>query len=317
MKPTPTGFILPKAFKKYYKKASETNVYLSTLYVLLDHFLLWVPFTIIYLNREEVSLPIFIVLSGFSMIISSRSLRALECFVHEGSHYNHLRKNKVLNDILTNILSSYIVFSTVETYRESHSKHHKYLGSKLDPDYIRHDLLELYGLNRSNKKKYLIHLITRIHKYVPSWWAAIGTNITIFSIAAFWHIIFLLCSMVLLSPKLGISDIILIWSVSFLAPFIFILPILRFIGESNEHDYLEYGEIIVKTFANTGHVNKMIFHPHNDGYHTLHHVLPSIPFYNLSKAHYELIRVEKNGYEDILRERVNTLSNASIITDGK
>lgn len=54
--------------------------------------------------------------------------------IHEASHYL-LFKNKLINDLFCNIFYGFIIGQNVQSYRNSHLKHHAYLHSKKDPDF--------------------------------------------------------------------------------------------------------------------------------------------------------------------------------------
>ena len=53
--------------------------------------------------------------------------------VHEGAHY-HLAKNRLLNDLLSNMFAGIFVATNTKTYRVIHNKHHQELGTPLDPE---------------------------------------------------------------------------------------------------------------------------------------------------------------------------------------
>jgi len=53
--------------------------------------------------------------------------------VHEGAHF-HLAKNRVLNDLLSNLFAGIFVGTEIKSYRYIHNKHHQELGNSLDPE---------------------------------------------------------------------------------------------------------------------------------------------------------------------------------------
>lgn len=54
-------------------------------------------------------------------------------FFHEGAHYN-LHSSKKINDIISNLLFSFLTLQKVQNYRISHWKHHAHLGSLKDTE---------------------------------------------------------------------------------------------------------------------------------------------------------------------------------------
>ena len=301
MKPTEPGYKIPKTIKNELKDLNKTNGGKFYLYILLDYSMIFVPIWFL-ISIEQLTNLTFWLLYLVCILLSSRSLRGLECIVHDGSHFNWWRRHKLWNDKLTNIFAAYPTFSTVENYRASHLLHHRYLGTELDPDYVRHNELELFKLNRKNKTEFIIHIILRLHIYIPSWWKAIGTN-KVTGIKGFiWNIAIIL---VLSLFTNSITTSLKIWVLGYLIPFIFFLPVLRFIGEAAEHDYEDHTEVATKTFSNIGFFHNLLFHPHNDGYHTIHHLLPSIPHYKLKRLNSKLIEVDNSNYSKILRTRKN------------
>ena len=166
-------------------------------------------------------------------LISIRSMRGLECLVHEASHYNVL-SNKTGNDFMGNFLAAIPVFSTVEHYRNSHSRHHAAFGTDRDPDKPRHHELNLIDLDREHPSKFFSQILKRLPKYVPGWWKAIGTTWNITTISVVWHCAFVVAPV---SMLYDFPTAFQYWVVAFFIPFFMFLPILRMIGEAAEHDY--------------------------------------------------------------------------------
>jgi fatty acid desaturase len=80
-----------------------------------------------------------------------------------------------------------------------------------------------------------------------------------------------------------------------------VLPALRFVAESGEHDYA------TGTTRKTGRFGgapllRWLLHPHGDGHHFLHHVDPSIPHHRLRAVHRWLSRNDA-GYRVAGTER--------------
>jgi fatty acid desaturase len=199
------------------------------------------------------------------------------------------------------------MFSTVQRYRASHQWHHSDLGFDCDPDKVRHEELRLADLNRESFWDFSFGIVSRLLRYIPSWWHAIGTTLFVAGLGIIWHISMIaVISAVFGSLYIGAEY----WLFAFVAPFAFIVPILRFVGEAAKHDYTQHDGIAHETFSNTGVIHKVLIHPHGDGFHTLHHLFPHIPHSKLSEVDKMLREEDAVGWMSHLRERKHVLENA-------
>jgi fatty acid desaturase len=95
-----------------------------------------------------------------------------------------------------------------------------------------------------------------------------------------------------------------------LAGYLLVLPVIRFLGETSEHVYTGAESVFDATVSNLGRMQRLFIHPHNDGYHTVHHLWPGIPHHALRGMH-ELLMVEDwDGYGRRLRHRTRLLEAA-------
>jgi fatty acid desaturase len=207
------------------------------------------------------------------MLCSARGLRGLECLVHDASHYNCFRldaKHRSLSDAIMNQSAAYFVFSTVQTYRISHLRHHRFLGEAEDPDRHRHLDLDFASIRNGPIWSTLIAVIRRGPRYITGWWATIGTDGAIVVRCLIQHAAVIATA----AAFLGASSGLLYWTLAFLIPFLGVLPIFRMIGEAGEHDYDQHP---CETRTNAGCLKRLLIHPHNDGLHELHHMFPNVP----------------------------------------
>lgn len=255
-------------------KLQHPQSHQTVQWLLLDHFLLWLPIIAIF---EALGTVWGFVLYPLIALCSARGLRGLDCLVHDASHYNCFSKRlfeRKYSDLLMNLGAALFVFSTVEGYRKSHLRHHNFLGTDKDPDWIRHTQLNLSAMRRDTWRAFLVDMGLRMFKYVPSWWAAIGTDRYTVAKSLALHS----CVFIIFAVCFGFISASLYWTLGFAFPFLVVLPLLRFIGETEEHDYVDEGSKgLRKTFTNTGFMHRMLIHPHNDGLHTLHHLYPNVP----------------------------------------
>ena len=68
------------------------------------------------------------------LIIGAR-MHALAILMHDAAHYRFL-KNRKWNDALTNFLTMYGLFTSIEQYCISHMAHHRHTNTEHDPDWV-------------------------------------------------------------------------------------------------------------------------------------------------------------------------------------
>jgi len=231
----------------------------------------------------------------------ARSLRGLECLVHEASHYNWIRRSPCWNDRVANILAAMPVFSSVQSFRAGHLVHHRDYATVADPDRDRYRRLRIDDLDRSSAGRYTLGLIKRIVPYAKGFWAT-GTTKTTVAYGVVWHLGYL----VPLGLLVGVGKAAMLWLLYFVAPFILVLTPLRFVAEAAKHCYDHGNNVFETTISNIGPLHRWLFHPVNDGFHTLHHVAPRIPHHRLRVAH-EWLFANDPTYRELQPQRHRVL----------
>lgn len=296
-----TEYTLPSELKDRIYDLRRLSLVYCLFLIALDHILIWLPSALIFFYKPQL-----IYWYPLVWVVSIRSMRGLECLVHEASHYN-VTKNKAINDIIGNVFAAFPVFSNVNNYRISHTRHHSQLGRNGDPDLPRHIDLNLTEIDRARPIQFTIRILACLPSYVPGWWKAIGTTWKIFLVGVLWHTTFVILPATVFG---GLEVALYFWTLTYFVPFFFFLPILRLIGEAAEHDYTEEQCIALTTFSNTGIIHRLVFHPHGDGYHTLHHLFPFIPHYRLHKLDALLASHDRECWQQYLRNRRKVFQNA-------
>jgi len=313
--PLPAGLNLSRDMKKHISR-----------YTRIPHWLMpsWAIFYVLSI-LAAYAIVTFILVSGqhaylftypFIVLIISRQLRALECMVHEGSHYNWNRKNARLNDLLTNILSAFPTINDVRNYRPGHFAHHREFGTEHDTDLNRYIELDMESLARTSWPQLLFDLTKRMPQYINSWFNAIQTDYSTFFFAILWHalVLFAPVSMVFSTHLAAIA-----WLITFLPSYIVVLSFIRFIGEAEEHIYginqeatMKYEDTYEKvqcstvfdsTIENTGLLHKLLIHPFGDSYHVLHHMFPAVPGCRLGRLHRDLLNNAEIDYARRVKNR--------------
>lgn len=109
-----------------------------------------------------------------------------------------------------------------------------------------------------------------------------------------WHFMATGILALAISPMVAVA----ITSVWMLSMFV-ILPVVRSIAEVGEHDYDRGTTEIETTFSNIGFWDHALFHPAGDAWHVLHHLYPTIPWWQQRQAHNFLISRD-NAYRGAL-----------------
>ncbi|WP_114391492.1 fatty acid desaturase family protein [Notoacmeibacter marinus] len=280
------------------KEFSVPDLVITMRTIFLDHVLILVSGLAAY-NLLQYNVLLMLLAWPLLLVLAGRSLRGLECLVHEASHFNFTRKHK-MNDLLANILCAWPVLSEVEKYRTSHLVHHRSFGHEADPDRVRNEALSLEDLDRSSRVWFILGVAKRIVPYVPGWWWAIGMDATTVGKFVAWHaIIFWFPTNLVVGPYRAATLWLLTWGI----PVFFVLPIIRFVAEAAEHDYSETkvtGTVFTRTWSNVGWIHTFVFHPHNDGYHAIHHLYPSVPHHALKRLHEQVVKRDGTFAHDAL-----------------
>lgn len=230
------------------------------------------------LRNLLISVPTYVVCA---VIIASR-FRGLENLVHEASHYN-LFKTRHFNNSLE-VLFATAVFRIVTDYRKKHRVHHKNLGDiTADPDIQRYVRLGLHHLPKNYLWIMFVRPLIGFHtlEYITTdfvdFWCSARSKLTK---CAFWTCALLLTALTDAWVWAG-----LYWGV----PFFLILPLLRWWAEAGEHGGLDLNHEVASSRNNVGFWHRWLLHPHQDGYHAVHHVSPGIPWYRLVQANRKLM----------------------------
>jgi fatty acid desaturase len=221
------------------------------------------------------------------LIIGSRQ-RALATLLHEAAHRT-LAKNKDLNQIVGTFCSGYLILQAMGSYRESHVRfHHGHFGDRnLDPDYKYAIQEGLYDETLSPQKFALRNiafplLLTKVPSYLYSLIEhRLFDQRNRKEIAGMIIYLGILASIFI---NLGWGQyILLFWFVPYLTTF----QIIGWFIEMGEHYPLMNNTVnLYMTRNRHGHwLEKAFTGMHNESYHLIHHLHPTIPFWQMPKAH--------------------------------
>lgn len=211
-------------------------------------------------------------------------LRGFDNLTHEGSHNNIFTSVK-LNQYLQ-CLYAYPVCKTVQDYKPGHWKHHRnYRNNKSDdPDTQQNirwgvEFLPAKITLRQILRFYVIRFFTLYYvrdNFRYNFIAHIQSKNSVAGRLIFWSVII---------SGVAITHTWFLFLLGYLIPYFIWLPFIRFVTESSKHINVDLQDDFANSRNNIGLIHQFILHPHNDGFHQMHHYMASIPFYNLKKAY--------------------------------
>lgn len=258
----------------------------------------------ILFNWGIILLSIFICIQFFNpflyllaiLVIGAR-MHALAILMHDASHYRFL-KNKKWNDIVTNLSTMYLLFSSIENYRKNHLTHHRNLNTEEDPDWFAKLGKKEFQFPQT-KKEFLLTLLSYFSLY-----QGISDAIWIFgringsknntkNKSKFTQELaiklgFYLALVIALTASGIWIPFLIYWVVPYFSTF-FMFQYIRSVAE--HFGELEYDHLLssTRTIVKLNPIEKFFFSPHNVGYHLEHHLYPGVPFYNLPRLHNQLM----------------------------
>ncbi len=239
-------------------------------------------------------------------IIASRQ-HGLFVVLHDQVHYG-ISKNKIFGDLVANLFCGYPLGINTNRYREEHLPHHRYPNSHKDPYW--HSMNTLKGWSQPQTKSGFIIVLLK---------DLFGLNADNAKLIWPWHV---LSNHFSLEKRKGIPPLSLIERVSlyflfsmvacatfyfelyipiilwFCAQF-FVLNVyirLRAMGEHPFYELKDHSKSTQMAFSNTvkpGFFESFFFAPFDSGHHTVHHLYPGLPTYNLKRAHQLLLECKE------------------------
>lgn len=245
-----------------------------------------------------------------SVLLLSAAMAGFAILQHEASHRS-LFATPALNDWVGEYLAALPVLQSMPGYRAYHMTHHRLAGTPEDPDLVmtapypvspaslRRKLLRdvsgltgiksVIGLLAMHAGYWQYELTGQVRRVEP---APVGVRgyVTTFvrshgHLALLWQV-----AIWAVLQALGHGELYLLW----LAALVFVLPVCMRIRQIADHavvadphstDPLQHART---TKANW--LEKLLFAPHNEHYHLEHHLMPTVPCWNLPRLHAELER---------------------------
>ncbi len=102
------GYVPSRELSVFIKQASRPDLRLSLLAIARDHAVILACGLASYLAYQSGGIWLCLLVWPVAMLFAGRTMRGLECLVHEASHYN-LTRNRALNDALADGLCTWPV----------------------------------------------------------------------------------------------------------------------------------------------------------------------------------------------------------------
>jgi len=285
----------------------------KALIELLTHILIiFCAFSLVYFYPSIFTIiPALFILGGQQL--------ALSVLMHDCSHYS-VFSNKKINDFVGNWFGGYPLFNHMPSYRPYHKLHHITAGTTEDPDLtltqgyptskrsmIRKFTRDLLGITGIKSTSALILMTLGFLKYNQSgqairtkkgersvnWMGVIGiivVNIFLFLLLA-----------QLFDPRMY-----LFWLLAHFTTFQFCARVRSIAEHSLVDDTTDPLRNTRTTKANF--IERLLFAPYHVNYHLEHHMLMTVPSYNLPKMHKLLVErgfykkgLLANGYWEIIK----------------
>lgn len=242
-------------------------------------------------NNEIIFLAVLFLIAGLQAHLS--------ILMHEGAHFR-LHKNDQVNDFWGNFFCALPLTTLLKDYRHFHLNHHKHLGdNEKDPERHLYKKLD-HKYQFTSKKEYKFQFLRDI----------LGISI-LRSLMFFNHfsktehekkklralntseMIQITFFLLLIGFSIYLNfwqEIIIYWFL----PLFFIFPIFLLWHGQGEHLKIDTDCYEENTFTHEYPfwVNFFVY-PINSGYHLVHHLFPTVPWYNLKAFHKELLNNEE------------------------
>ncbi len=220
------------------------------------------------------------------LIIGAR-MHALAILMHDATHYRFL-KNRVWNDRLSNYLTMYPIFTSIEKYRPNHLSHHQHLNTDGDPDWVAKLGKRAFTFPKT-RTEFLLTLSSYLVLYqgvMDAFWflKRFGGNSGKSTPEPKWEKLIFYVLMFGAITYFGVwTEYLLYWVVPYFSAF-FMFQYIRSVAE-------HFGELAYENDLNSTRtvkpslLERFFIAPHHVGYHLEHHLYPGVPYYNLPKLH--------------------------------
>lgn len=251
-------------------------------------------------------------MAAFAIVVIGSRQHSLAILMHEGAHY-HLADNRALNDRIAELFTAWPLMISLPSYRANHFEHHRYANSMKDPDWRRKQNAD-WAFPKTRMQMAALWLKVVFHVPLKLAFTCLTLDLPRFVNGRDWGREVLRASyytMVLIaifSMQLG-KDFLVFW----LVPYYLVFMPIAHLRSIAEHFGLENNPAEPLTQTRTTKaslIESILICPNHINYHLDHHLMPSVPFYNLPALHQLLSRSSAyvtrasitQGYWGVIRE---------------
>jgi fatty acid desaturase len=190
----------------------------------------------------------------------------------------------------------YPLFTSIETYRQNHLRHHQHLNTEDDPDWVAKLGKRAFTFPKT-KREFLLTVGSYLIMYK-------GVSDAIWFLRRFQapaakqgqsgeNRVAKLSFYLVLFSVLTISGTWLLFLLFWVVPYLSTFFMYQYIRSVAEH----YGELAFDSALTSSRtvkptlIERFFLAPHEVGYHLEHHLYPGVPFYNLPKIHEVLMEL--------------------------
>lgn len=290
MNTTAPETLIPSADMAAFKSLFKTKPFVHAMAMLFN----WViMFAVIYLY-QQISI---VWLYPVAIIIIGARMHALAILMHDATHYRFL-KNRKWNDILSNLMIMYPIFSSIEKYRANHLRHHQHLNTSEDPDWVA-KLTKREFIFPKTRTEFLLTICSYLVLYqgiLDAFWflkrfGGAEKKVSAKSENKLLVIGFYVSIFTLLTVFNAWGYYLLFWVVPYLTSFFmfqYIRSVAEHFGDLAYEDDLSSSRTVMPSL-----LERFLIAPHHVGFHLEHHLYPGVPYYHLPKLHKLLMRQEK------------------------
>lgn len=271
------------------KRLSKPSLFISLSLILFDWTIIITCIWLVVLYKS-----IFAYLLTIA-VIGSRQ-HALLLLMHDAAHWR-LSKIRSVNEFLSDFFCAFPIFLTTANYRSSHLKHHKYLNTEHDPDWVLKQGLAEWTFPKSKitilkilfSRLFALQTLEMIKKIFRFGVQNKSVNKKIKIPKTF--LMFRSTYYIALIIVLSVFHLWWVYLLFWIVPAFTYLPFLLRLRSLAEHFGLSWQHELNSARNVIPNVLERFFLvPHNGSYHLDHHLYPSVCVYHLNKLHKVLLQ---------------------------